>query len=364
MIKLVIPTDDVPGAHLIMSIADAPGFPFALSWMPLWTEGAFVKDGSHAPLLYVYDKVTSSSDNGRGNYLASPWNSKSINGDAKDETLTGPVATLKLETKLCSTFFSQDTTLLGILRWREQPESQILGLLERFVFVPEIEIVKLINEVFDALFSILAGYDGRDEYEDLAFNALVTVLGIVHDRRFHLGPFVDTYAETRFDHPFATPCLIRSYLRLLANPADPNNSRRVRAAFKVGRHLIKFIVCARRKQETREAGIGANTEATFKRDVKAIFAAFNGLMEDPSPILVGSKTIVVQHMHSWLPELKDLFSEEEILRIAMDFLGSCAEVEGKLILYKLVFILNLTNQRPVLTRRRRATNVVCYCGMD
>ncbi len=342
MIKLVIPTDDVPGAHLIMSIADAPGFPFALSWMPLWTEGAFIKDGSHAPLLYVYDKVTSSSDNGRGNYLASPWNSKSINGDAKDETLTGPVATLKLETKLCSTFFSQDTILLGILRWREQPESQILGLLERFVFVPEIEIVKLIHEVFDALFSILAGYDGRDEYEDLAFNALVTVLGIVHDRRFHLGPFVDTYAETRFDHPFATPCLIRSYLRLLANPADPNNSRRVRAAFKVGRHLIKFIVCARRKQETREAGIGANTEATFKRDVKAIFAAFNGLMEDPSPILVGSKTIVVQHMHSWLPELKDLFSEEEILRIAMDFLGSCAEVEGKLILYKLVFILNLT----------------------
>ena len=342
MIKLVIPTDDVPGAHLIMSIADAPGFPFALSWMPLWTEGAFIKDGSHAPLLYVYDRETSSSDNGRGAYLAFGWDSKSRYGDAKDEVLTGPTATLKLETKLCSTFFSQDTTLLGILRWKEQPESQILDLLEHFVFVPEIEIVKLVNEVFDALFGILAGYDGKDQYENLAFNALVTVLGIVHDRRFNLGPFVDTYAETRFDHPFATPCLIRSYLRLLLNPADPSKSRRVRAAFKVGRQLLKLIVCARRKQETREAGIGANTEATFKRDVKSIFGAFNGLMEDSSPTLIGSKTLVVQHMHSWLPELKGLFSEEEILQIATDFLGSCAGVEGKLALYKLIFILNIT----------------------
>lgn len=342
MIKLVIPTDDVPGAHLIMSIADTPGFPFALSWMPLWSEEAFVNDGSHAPLLYVYDKTTSSSENGRGAYLSLPWNSKSRYGDAKDETLTGPVANLKLETKLCSTCFSQNKTLLRILKWREQPERQILGLLESFVFVPEIEIVKLVNEVFDALFSILAGYDGKDEYEDLAFNALVTVLGIVHDRRFNLWPFVDTYAENRFDHPFATPCLIRSYLRLLENPADPNKSRRVHAAFKVGRQLLKFIVCARRKQEIREVGIGANTEITFKRDVKSIFGAFNGLMEDSSPILVGSKTLVVQHMHSWLPELKGLFSEEEVLRIATDFLGSCARVEGKLILYKLVFILNLT----------------------
>lgn len=342
MIKLVLPTDDVPGAHLIMSIADAPGFPFALSWMPLWTEEAFIKDGPHAPLLYVYDKVTSSSDNGRGAYLELPWNSKGRYGDAKNETVISPIATLKLETKLCSTFFSQDTSLLGILRWREQPESEVLDLLERFVFVPEIEIVKLVDEVFDALFSILAGYNGKDEYEDLAFNALVTVLGIVHDRRFNLGPFVDTYAETRFDHPFATPCLIRSYLRLLANQADPKKSRRVRAAFKVGRQLLKFIVCAWRKQETREAAIGANTEATFKPDVKSIFGAFNGLMKDSSPILVGSKTLVVQHMHSWLPELKGSFSEEEILQIATDFLRSCVGVEGKLILYKLVFIFNLT----------------------
>lgn len=343
MIKLIIPTADVPQAHLIMSVADAPGFPFALAWMPLWNEDVFVKDGTHSPLLYLYDKTTSSSNKGKGAYLAFPWDSRLRDGDSKEETLTGPVATLKLETELCSTFFSQDTTLLGILRWREQSKGGVIDLLKRFAFIPEIEVVKLVKEVFDALFGIMVENAGKDDYEDSVFNAIVTVLGIVHDRRFNLGPSVDEYADTTFDHPFAAPCLIRSYLRLLANPADPNTSRRVRATFKVGRQILKFIVRARTRQEEKEAGIGANTQSTFKRDLRRIFNAFETLMRNASPILVGSKTLVVQHMHTWLPELRTIFSEAEILSVAIEFLDSCADVQGKLILYKLVFILNLSD---------------------
>lgn len=343
MIKLVIPSEDVLEAHLIMSLADAPNFPFALSWMPLRDDEAFIKDGSHTPLLYLYDKVTSSSDKGQGAYLAFPWNSKGKDDVSKEEVLTGPVATLKLETYLCSTIFSQDKVLLGILGWREQSKAQILDLLKRFVFVSEIEIVKLVNDVFDALFGILVDHAGKDEFEDLVFDALVTVLGIVHDRRFNLGPLVDWYAENRFDYPFATPCLIRSYLRLLAKPADSRNSRRLRATFKVGRQVLKFIISAREKQKIKEAEIGITaTQPSFNREVKNIFRALEALMRDPSPILVGSKTLVVQHMHTWLPELHGPFSEAEIFQLASSFLDSCMGVQNKLILHKLVLILNLT----------------------
>lgn len=343
MIKLVIPTADVPEAHLIMSIADAPGFPFALAWMPLWIEDAFIKDGPHAPLLYLYDRMTSSSEKGRAAYMAFPWSSKGRDGDEREETLTGPVATLKLETNLCSTSFSQDKILLGILNWQSRTGDGLLHLLNRFTFVPEIEIVKLVGDVLNALFSILVANSGKDDFEDAVFNALVTVLGIVHDRRFTLGPFVDDYAESKFDHPYATPCLIRSFFRLLTDPADPNKSRRVRATFKVGRQILKLIFCAREKQRVREAGIGATTQSSFKRDLKGIFDAFEALMKDPSPSLIGNKTLVVQHMPGWLPELKASFSEEEILQIATSFVDTCTEVQGKLILYKLVLILNLSD---------------------
>ncbi len=343
VVKLIVPQADVQEAHLIMSIADAPGFPFALGYIPLWDQEAFIRDGAHTPLLYLYDKLTSSADKGRGAYLAFPWSSRAKDDTSKDEILTGPVATLKLETYLCSTVLSQDKVLLGILKWREQSASQLLDLLRRFVFVPEIEIVKLVNKVFDALFGILIENAGKDDYEDLVFNALVTVLGIVHDRRFNLGPLVDQYAETKFDYPFATPCLIRSYLRLLGKPSDPQNSRRLRATFKVGRQVLKFIISAREKQKVKEASIGiTTTQPNFNSDLRRIFAALEALVKDPAPILVGSKTLVVQHMHTWLPELIGTFSEDEILQIVLSFLDSCAAVQGKLILYKLVLILNLS----------------------
>lgn len=346
LIKLVLPSEDVPGAHLIMSIADAPNFPFALGWMPLWEDEAFIRDGPHTPLLYLYDKLTSSSENGRGAYLDLPWNSRGRDDVSKDETLTGPVSLLKLETFLCSTTFSQDKTLLGILKWRDRSKSEVLDLLKRFPFVSEVEIVKLVNDVFDALFGILVDNSGNEEAEDLVFDAIVTVLGIVHDRRFNLSPLVDQYAETRFDHPFATPCLTRSYLRLLAKPFENANPRRLRATLKVGRQMLKFIICAREKQKIKEAGIGiTTTQPTFNRDLRNLFKALKTLMQDESPASIGSKTLVVQHMHTWLPELQQSFSEEEIFEIAASFLDACGNVQSKLILYKLVFILNLTTMK-------------------
>ncbi|KAL8760957.1 MAG: hypothetical protein Q9184_002876 [Pyrenodesmia sp. 2 TL-2023] len=344
VVKLVLPAEDVPEAHLIMSIADAPEFPFALCWIPLWDQDAFTRDGLHQPLLYLYDKMTSRSDRGRGAYMALPWNSRAKDDTTKDETFTGPVAILKLETRLCSTALSQDRVLVGLIKWREQSEEQLLGLLRQFTFVPETEIVEMINNLFDALYGILVNNAGKDEYEDLVFNGLITILGIIHDRRFNLAPLIDEYTETKFDYPFATPCLIRSYLRLLARPADPQNSRRLHATFKVGRYMLRFITTARAKQKIKEKAIGVSNDLSFRRDYRNIFTAFESVMRDPSPSLIGSKTLIVQHLHSWITTGDETFSEDELFQMVSSFIGSCSEVQGKLILHKLLLILYLSKR--------------------
>ncbi|KAI9820794.1 MAG: hypothetical protein M1827_005165 [Pycnora praestabilis] len=340
-IRLGIPLEDVPGCHIVMSLADAPDFPFALCWMPLWDQQAFVRDGFYSLLLYKYDETTSDSTSGKGAYLSLPWNSRGKDDVSQDEAVTGPLATLRLQTYLCSTRFSQDKVLLNLLKWRERSVGDVRELLKRVIFVPEIEIVKMLADVFDSLFGVLVEHAGNDELEDLVFNALVTVLGIVHDRRFNLGPLVDEYAHNRFNYPFATPCLLRSFTRLLSNPADAEKSRKLRATFKVAQHIFKFTVNAREQQKVKEAGIGiTSTQPTFTRDLHVIFKALEALMKNPAPILVGSKTLVAQHFHTWLPELSGFLSSEEILHIAIDFMDSCATVHGKLILYKLVLIIN------------------------
>jgi hypothetical protein len=248
---------------------------------------------------------------------------------------------LAVETFLCSTKFSQNRVVLGLLKWKESSRDDVSAILRQLVFVPEIEIVKLLNNVLDCLFGILVEYSGNDEYEDLVFSALIRVLGIVHDRRFNLGPLVDQYAETQFNYPFATTCLVRSFTRLLENPTEPETARKLRATFKVVRHILKFISQSRDQQRVKEAGIGIKSSTqSFSRNLRTIFKALDDLMRNSAPALVGSQTLAVQHFHTWLPELSGLLKTEEILHIAIDFMDSCTNVKGKLVLYKLILIIN------------------------
>ena len=360
-IRLDVPAEEIPGSHLIMSIADAPGFPFALAWMPLWDQQAFIRDGRHSLLLHAYDKFTSSIDNGKVSYLSLPWSSLGKNESAKDEAVTGPLATLQLESYLCSTEYSQDQAILSLLNWKERPVEEILEMLKRILFVPEIEIVKQLSGVFDALFGILVENAGNEEYEDLIFRDLVTVLGIVHDRRFNLGPLVDHYAEHQFNFPFATPCLIRSYQRLLNGTGDAQQSRNLRATFKVGRHVLKFIINAREQQKAKEENIGiTKVQSTFNRDLHTIFRSLEGLMKNPSPAMIGSKTLVVQHFHTWLPELSKVLGKDEMIMIAFSFMDSCKDVTGMLVLYKLVLIQHYI-QLEIFASGPERQNLVSSC---
>lgn len=348
-IRLAIDPQDVPGSHLVMSIADAPGFPFALCWMPLWTHDAFTRDGDHALTLYRYDEYTSGMIAGKGAYLGLPWSAK-----RKDEHVMGPMAAVHLKTYLCSTKYSQDPTILGLIRWQEQPAGELVGLLRRFNFVPEIEIVKLLDEVFDSLFAIQSHYAGSDEYEDLVFNAVVIVLGIVHDRRFNLEPLVDQYARTKVFHSLVTSCLMQSYGRLLARPTDSDSSRRLRATFKVGKLIMKFLVNAREKQKAKEESIGIKDRTQFSKEVKVLFTSLEALMLNPSPVLIGTKTLLVQNFHSWLPELDGCMTSKDVFSLAAGFVESCAKVQGKLVLYKLLLIHHLSDLqifRPPDVRR-------------
>ncbi|KAK7425244.1 Deoxycytidine kinase 1 [Neonectria magnoliae] len=341
-LRLSLASADVSNSHVVMFLSDMPNPPFAVAHIPLWDRQAFIRDGLHGLLLYKIDENTSTTlpgPSGKGGYLSLQWSPRG-KGEHSAE-VTGPLATLRVETYLCSTRFSQDRVILGLLKWKEMPREDVPAVLRQLIFVPEIEVVKLLNDVLDSLFGVLVEFAGSDEYEDLVFTALVRVLGIVHDRRFNLGPLVDHYAENQFNYPFATPCLVRSFTRLLQNPTHPETARKLRATFKVVRHILKFITHARGQQKEKEAGIGITSNTTpFTRDLRAIFKALDAMMRNPAPALVGSQTLAVQHFHQWLPELAGLLTTEEILHIAIDFMDSCTEVKGKLILYKLVLIMN------------------------
>src|SRR5690606_2214605 len=99
------------------------------------------------------------------------------------------------------------------------------------------------------------------------------------------------------------------------------------------------------KQRLKEEALGikdSSSVANFPRELHGVFKLLESLMRSNQPMHVGSQTLAVQHFHTWLPELTPMLSREKILLIAIDFLDSCAGVKGKLILYKLVLIINYT----------------------
>lgn len=338
-LRLCLLPEDVTTSHIVLTISELPNLPFAMAYLPLWDHQAFMSDGLHSLLLYRIDEHTQDAHpdaTGNGGYLSLPWSARTDSSE-----VTGPLAVLRVESYLCSTRFSQDRTVLGLLKWKDGPKSEVSTLLHQLMFVPEIEVVKLLSDVLDSLFSILVEYQGNDEFEDLVFTALVRVLGIVHDRRFNVSPLVDQYAESRFNYPFATPCLVRSFTRLLTKPTESETARKLRATLKVVRHILKFITHARGQQKAKEAGIGiTSSTSSFTRHLQSIFKALDSMMRSTAPVLVGSQTLAVQHFHTWLPELAGLLTTEEILHIAIDFMDSCSLVKGKLVLYKLILIIN------------------------
>ena len=336
---LKIPSHRVAECHLVLSIADAPEFPFALGWMPLWDKQAFVSDGKHALTLHAYDKSTSSIVQGRGAYLSLPWNNQTFS--AGHDGVRASLATLEVTTKLCSTEYSQDRLLVSLIYWKHQSSVQLMDLLQKLIFVPEIEIVKQLNDVLDALFAVLVHKSGESKFEDLIFNDIVFVLGIIHDRRFNLGPLVEQYAENHFNSPYAASCLIRSFTRLLQSVSDPQSARDMRALFKVGRQFIKLLMAS--YQQRRTSGQSKDMDKkhlSFKEDMHAVLFGLQMMMRSETAALVGSKTILVQNFHTWIPELLSAYTKDEVVNIAIDFADASEDATGKLALYRLVMILN------------------------
>ncbi|KAH9815335.1 putative DOCK family protein [Teratosphaeria destructans] len=357
-IKLAIPAQDVPGCHIVMSIADSPSFPFALAWVPLWESEAFVRDGDHSVALYVYDEYSSSIIGGKGAYLAlPPWHTKtdSTSGIAQ-------AATVSIRTYLCSTEYSQDPTLLGLLRWRSVYGQKLVELLERFPFIPGIEVMKLLPDVFQALFEILHEYAHSESYEDLVFFNFVCILSIAKDRRFNLENVVEEYAHTRRIWPHASQCLLKAFKRLLASPLETETSRKLRAALKVGDQLLKLIV-ETTKRSPEEVDAVANGEAhdrhpTFASDLQGLIVALMALMRNPMPVLRGTQTLVVQHFHTWLPQLSPTLSAPEIMEIATNLLDACAHTQGRMILHRLILIINYSQLDLFKTTKELRVNLV------
>lgn len=362
LIKIQVPIDEFPQWHLFFTFRNRTTHklgsdkPFAFAFQPLLLDATtFVEDGSHTLIMYKADKYSQVAPS---LYLSTP--SRCLAGQKLDQhsfppemlRLAPPLRdTLTIRSSLCSTKHTQNPVLQRLLTWESlgHDNELISTLLGKFTFVGEGEIVKFLRDIFDALFGILVSPHNMTGELDLAvFNALVTVLGIVQDRRFsNFQPVLDVYIEEHFNCPTAPSHIIHSLNRLISNPTASESASHLRAALKVWHYIFKFIARARELQKARDPGMGGVAtadylETSFKRELRSHLSGITQMMSSSTPpAIIGTQTIALQHFTSILPELAKIFSTVELVAIVTNFANAVLSNRGKIVIWKLIMYLQL-----------------------
>ncbi|KAI9456498.1 C2 domain in Dock180 and Zizimin proteins-domain-containing protein [Lactarius psammicola] len=367
LIKLALPWFELPPWHLFFTFryrssgksvkilgGETGDKPFAFAFLPLFPDGrAFLEDGSHTLVLYRADRLNQITPD---MYLgATPWllpgqRQEQLTVPAELQRMAPPIRdVLVIRSSLCSTRHTQNPVLSRLLNWTQIEEKELLSaVLVKFTFVGEIEIVKFLRDIFGSLFAILASpVNNAGDMDHLVFNALVTVLGIVQDRRFsNFQPVLDIYIQQHFNYASASSHIISSMNRMLADPTGNDTASPLRAAIKVWHYIFKFIVKSRALQKAKEAGVGGGAtaehlESSFMRELRSHLTEVNKMMKTTSPSLIGTQTLALQRFTSILPELAQIFSTVEVVSIATAFANTMSSAKGKLAVFKLIMFLQL-----------------------
>ncbi|QRW21721.1 Dedicator of cytokinesis protein 3 [Rhizoctonia solani] len=185
--------------HLFFTFRNRRGPAFAFAYLPLFPDGrAFVSDGTHRLVLYKTEKIESVQPK---DYFGAP------------ASVPGPSTKIELAPALARVLQPTRDALVD--------KDELASVLGKFTFVGEVEIVKFLQDIFDALFAVLVSpLNSRGELDDLVFSVLVTVLGIIQDRRFNnFQPVLDVYIDQHFSCAAAAGHMIHSMNRLLSSPS-------------------------------------------------------------------------------------------------------------------------------------------------
>lgn len=198
LLKVNIPPEQIPKCHIFFSFynrradkqqgsgslgasastANTASRPFAFAFLPLYSsDTTFLADGGHSLTLYRSE----ASAVPVSVYLQAKAGAPDRIPTALSKVLLPTRDTVSVRSFLCSTKLTQDPTLIRLLNWERTLINDPAGLdetLSKLRYSPEFECVKMITQIFDALFGLLSSSrnDGG-EIDDEVFNAIVNLLG-------------------------------------------------------------------------------------------------------------------------------------------------------------------------------------------
>ena len=346
-LKISIPIEEFYGGHLKFTFRhrssndnkDKTEKPFAMSFVRLMNEnGTTMSDQSHELLVYKVDhkrfddsdiaylKLPSTREElekrvNDTNHNINQINVKQLSNMFQTNGIQiSPKDSFLISTVVCSTKLTQNIDLLGLLKWRSNPEnlrSNLLALMK----VDGEEVVKFLQDTLDALFDILMQNTDSDVYDNLVFEALIFIIGLISDRKYqHFRPVLDVYIEQNFSATLVYNKLIvvlKSYIDRV-NQKNENQEVLLRA-MKSLEYIFKFIVRSRVLFAALNGGKG---KTQFEDSLKDLLQSITSMMTSTSDESLLVQGACLKYFPFALTDILCVFNEEELSIILTELINN------------------------------------------
>ncbi|XP_003492822.1 dedicator of cytokinesis protein 1 isoform X8 [Bombus impatiens] len=360
--KIAIPIEEFKQAHLKFTFKhrssneakDKSEKPFALSYVKLMQRnGTTLQDIQHELLVYKLDQKKYEEID--ISYLKLP----STRGELVELSLEKKptLGTLTLSSKdsfliatnICSTKLTQNVDLLGLLNWA----SHNTNLRESLIALMKVdgeEVVKFLQDVLDALFNILMSNSDSDVYDDMVFECLLYIIGLVSDRKYqHFQPVMDLYISESFSATLAYKKLISVLRKRIDNATNNDGQERdiLLKTMKSLQYCMRFVV------ESRLLFTALNQdEEEFSQTLTELLRSIVELMrhETDSTLLVQGACL--KYLPTTIPHLLRVYSGKQLSTILTDLLVTLPV--GRLTKQKMMTVNDIVHSPLFLSAECRA----------
>jgi len=127
---------------------------------------------------------------------------------------------------------------------------KIIYIIKKIIFIKNnyIEINIMFQDVLDALFNILMSNSDSDVYDDMVFECLLYIIGLVSDRKYqHFQPVLDLYISESFSATLAYKKLIAVLRKRIDSVSNGDGQERdlLLKTMKSLQYCMRFIVESR-----------------------------------------------------------------------------------------------------------------------